>query len=198
MIAPRPECRVFALAAMCLASGGVAHATAAQQTYILNGYSFGGLEDVDTHALEAKFKHHKGARITRADVDEDAAILVRELKAQHIEGRLFATLAEKKGRVWIIFDVLNRPKSQFFRKAPRHLETQRFEGASLLSAKQLSDASGLRPGEPLSEGKLSDAERKIAAAYAKIIPGKKIRIAAKLQGKPDGAVVLSWTIHEPK
>jgi hypothetical protein len=34
-------------------------------------------------------------------------------------------------------------------------------------------------------------------AYAKLFPGKKVGVAGKLQGKPNGAVVLSWTIHEP-
>src|SRR5437763_13283201 len=101
------ETRIYALLAVFLASLIVASligapAKAAEQSYILNGYTFGGLNDVNTQALEAKFKHHKGARITQADVAVDAAILARELKAQHIEGHLFATFAEKKGHVWVI------------------------------------------------------------------------------------------------
>lgn len=198
IVSPKSKVSLFSILAAFVASCTIAPASAAPRSYILNGYSFGGLNDLDTQALEKKFKHHKGDRITRASIGEDAAILVKEMKARHIEGHVFTTFAEKKGHVWVIFDVLDRPKMEFFKKVPRHLEAQRFEGATLLSAKDLAQATGLQRGAPLSESKISDAQRAIAAAYAKVVPGKTVRIAGKIQGRPDGGVILSWIIQEPK
>ena len=186
----------LALAAMLGTISAVAAPVRAPRSYILNGYSFGGLADVDTHALEAKLKHHRGARITEADIKVDAAILARELKAQHIEGHLFTTMAEKKGHIWIIFDVLNRPGQAFFR-IRRHLEAQHFEGPSRISERELLKATGLRQGETLSPEKVADARQGIMAAYAKALPRKKVTVRVRMQGRLDGSAVLTWVIQEP-
>ena len=112
--------------AATLAMGGASAAGAPKaQSYILNGYSFGGFTGVNTDELAAQLKDQEGARVTRADVNDDEAILIKELHARHIEGRLFTTIAEKHGRIWVIFD-LQKPRPPML----RHLEAQNFEGAA--------------------------------------------------------------------
>ena len=189
--------RLCAAVGMLIAAGMTAAHAGKAQVYVLNGYNLSGIPGVDAQALTAKLKHRAGARITRASIAEDRAIVEKELEARHIPGRLFTTLAEKKGHVWIIFDVLKDPTWEFYRAA-RHLEAQHFDGNSRLSGNALAAATGLQRGEILSPEKASAAQRGIVGAYAKVFPGKKVGIACKMQGKPNGGVALTWTIREPK
>lgn len=164
--------------------------------YTLLGYNLHGIHGFDQDALAAKLKHKPGDRITRQDIKDDAAIIEKALKEQHAQGHLFTTLAEKNGRVWIIFDLLNNPAKALAQR--RQLEAQHFEGAKRIPAETLSKATGLKPGDTLSRDTLNAARRGIVEAYAKAVPGKSIGITGKLQAKPDGTAVLTWIIHEPQ
>ncbi len=189
-----------AMFALALGLGAATAASAAKApVYILNGYSFGGLPlGVDTAELTAKFKDQEGAHITRADVDADQAILAKELQARHIGGQLFSTIAEKHGRVWIIFDLLHPERSAAnFLTTPHYLKVQNFEGASRISASSLAAATGLKPGDRLPPAKIDAARQAIVAAYAKALPGKPLSLKGKMQTAPSGAVVLTWIIGEP-
>jgi hypothetical protein len=185
---------LFAAALIVSATASAAKAP----VYILNGYSFGKMPGVNTAELEAKLKEKAGARITQADIAADEAIIAKELRARHVPGRLFTSLAEKHGRVWIIFDLIdtNRPTGAFGK--PRNLDMQKFEGATRISAGALAAATGLKQGEPLSQEKLGSARKAIAAAYAKAMPGRVVTIKGKMQIKPDGKVTLTWIIGEPQ
>jgi outer membrane protein assembly factor BamA len=164
-------------------------------TYILNGYSLSGIPGVNGSELEAKLKHKPGARITAADVNADQAIIAKELQARHIGGALVATLAEKHGRVWVIFDLLNVPPPP---PRTRHLEAQNFEGVSRISAGALAAAIGLKKGDKLSPEKINAARRAILAMYAKAMPGKTLTVKGRMQMKPDGKVTLTWVVNEPR
>lgn len=189
--------RLFVFVAMLFAASIAAVSAAGAKHYIFNGYSLSGVKGLDAHALEAKLKHKPGARVTRADIAEDEAIVIREAKAHHLEGHLFTTFAEKKDHLWVIFDLLNPRSPDVFSK-PRHFETQRFEGATRISASILSAATGLRSGDLLSSEKINGARRAILAAYAKSAPGKTIDVVCKIKTKPDGKATLTWVIREPR
>jgi hypothetical protein len=167
-------------------------------TYILNGYSFGRMPGVNTAELEAKLKDKPGARITQSDVAADKAIVARELKARHLTGQLFATIAEKKGRVWIIFDLLDLGPPPGHAWTSRYLESQVFEGESGISVDALAAATGLKPGEQLSVEKINAARRAILAVYTKSMPGKKLTLKGRMQTKPDGGTSLIWIIGQPQ
>jgi len=182
---------------------GMVAATAAvaahPRVYILNGYSFGGMPGVNTVELTTKLKDQAGARVTQADIAEDEAIVATALKDQHVKGRLFTTLAEKHGRVWVIFDVLDpdRPTARAGKaEAGERLKVQNFEGATGLSTTDLAAATGLKPGAPLSAEVINGARQSIIAAYAKAMPGKAVSIRGKLQFTPEGEVTLTWIIGD--
>ena len=168
-------------------------------TYILNGYTFPGLSGINTDELEAKLKDKPGARITRADIAADQAILTKELEARHITGQLLVGMAEKNGHVWVIFQVqhpgLVEQKSDTM---SRRFETQFFEGASRIPPTKLAAATGLRRGEPLSLERLRMARRAILAEYEKVMPGKPVILKAKMRTRPDGSVTMTWIVDEPK
>lgn len=188
--------RIFASVVILFACVTGGSAATKDPVYTLLGFNLHGIHGVDQDALAAKLKHKPGDRITRQDIKDEAAIIEKALQAQHVQGRLFTTLAEKSGRVWIIFDLLNNPATVFRQR--HQLEAQHFEGATRVSADALSKASGLKPGDALSPDTLNAARRGIVAAYAKIAPGKSVGIAGKMQARPDGKAVLTWIIHEPR
>jgi outer membrane protein assembly factor BamA len=169
--------RMGLLAAALTGGAAMAAGVASAPSYTLNGYSFGGMPGVNTLELEAKLKQKEGARITRADVAADQAILVKELQARHIKGQLFASIAERHGRVWVIFDLQepDRPTARF-EKLARRLESQNFAGASRISASALAAATGLKQGDPLSPEKINAARQAIVAAYAKTMSGNVVSI----------------------
>ena len=187
--------RIFASVAIPLVCVTDVSAATKDRVYTLLGYNLHGIHGVDQDALAAKLKHKPGDRITRQDIKDEAAIIEKALQAQHVQGHLFTTMAERNGRVWIIFDLLNNPASVF--RQHHQLVAQHFEGATRVSADALSKASGLKPGDTLSPDTLNAARRGIVAAYAKVAPGKAVGITGKMQAKPDGTAVLTWIIHEP-
>ena len=187
------------LAATLAVGAAMAAGAAKAPTYILSGYSFGPIPGVNTVELEAKLKHKEGERITSADIAADRAIIAKELEARHIKGRLFTSLAEKRGRVWVIFDLLDpdRPTAHLGKPAG-HLKSQNFEGASRISAGDLAAATGLKQGDQLWPEKINAARQAIVALYAKSMPGKAISLKARMQTAADGEVTLTWIIAEPQ
>ncbi|MEO8926746.1 MAG: POTRA domain-containing protein [Caulobacteraceae bacterium] len=184
--------------AATLIVGAVTAASAAHvRSYILNGYSFGGFPGVNTDELAAKLKDQEGARVTQADISVDEAILTKELQARHIEGRLFTSIAEKHGRIWIIFDLQN-PGGQMARfwKAGHHLKAENFEGASRVSTSDLAAATGLKEGDLLSREKIDAARQAILALYAKSMPGKVVSVRGRMQSNGQGELTLTWMITE--
>jgi outer membrane protein assembly factor BamA len=183
------------LSAVALAAGLAMSAGAAKEaTYILNGYSLSGIKGVNTAELQAKLKHKPGDRITAADVNADQATIAKELEARHVRGLVVATLAEKRGRAWIIFDLLDVPTMRL----TRQLETQNFEGASHISAGVLGAATGLKKGDQLSPKKINEARQSILALYAKSMPGKPPSLRVKMRITQDGKTTLTWIIAEAK
>jgi hypothetical protein len=187
--------RIGLMAAIFAAGAVMAANAASTPSYILNGYSFGPMPGVNTADIEAKLPYKPGARIKVADVAAEEAIVERELRARHVQGRLFASTAVKRGRVWIIFDLVQEPR--------RVLESQTFVGASHLSPQVLAKATGLTPGASLSITKLNAARRSILAVYGKVMPGKpitlKLRMQTRLSLKPQSVpeTRLTWIIGEP-
>jgi outer membrane protein assembly factor BamA len=181
-----------------LTIGAVPAANAGKgKVYILNGYSFGGFPDVNTDELAAKLKDQAGARITQADISADEAQLNAELRERHITGQLFTTIAEKHGRVWLIFDLQHHDSGAHFAAAGHPLKSEMFEGATRLSATDLAAATGLKPGDTLSFEGIRLARQGLLDLYAKAAPGNPPSIRSKMQMAADGQVVLTWLIGEP-
>jgi hypothetical protein len=160
------------------------------RTYILNGYNFSGVHGANAADLEAKLKHHAGARVTQKDIAADKAIITKELEARHLEGQLFLTIAETHGHVWVIYDLLNPDVGR--------LAGQNFAGASRVPASVLAAATGLKPGDQLTREKMIAARRGIVKAYVQALPGKKVALKCRVQVKHGNKITLNWIIGEPK
>jgi outer membrane protein assembly factor BamA len=176
--------------------GAVPPANAAKEkVYTLGGYTFGGFAGVNTDELSAKLKDQAGARVTRSDLNVDQAMFTAELKERHIRGRLLTTFAEKKGTVWLIFDLQPLPTGTALYSG-QPMKAQAFEGATRISARDLSAATGLKPGDTLSYEKIRAAHDAILALYARSAPGKAPTIRSRAQVSGTGEITLTWLIGE--
>ena len=196
--------RAALVAAFIAGSGGgeaAAHngAAPAGRTYVLDGFRLSGVEGLDQDALVATLTEKPGDRITEADIAADAKTLGEKLKARHIQGELFATIAEKKGRVWVLFD-FQYPQAgpTASNRERRRLGSQAFEGNARLSVGALEAATGLKQGEDLPVERINAAREAILAAYKKAVPGEDVRVGGQIRVTPDGEVALTWRIAEPK
>jgi outer membrane protein assembly factor BamA len=167
---------------------------AAEKTFILNGFRLSGVPGINPDELTDKLKDKPGDRITGANINADQAFIADALKARHIKGQLFTTIAEKKGRVWILFDFQQldlTPATPLF-------EAQDFTGNVKLSSAALAAATGLKPGDALPVEKVNAARAAILGAYQKALPGAKVGLRLKLRRRVDGASRLEWVVVEPK
>jgi outer membrane protein assembly factor BamA len=185
------------LAASSVPAAAVAEAAPAPAapSYILNGYRLSGVNGVDEDALVATLQHKEGDRITDADIAADTKMLGDALKARHIEGQLFATTAEKNGRVWVLFDFQYPQKAENER---RWLGSQIFDGNVKISSAALAAATGLKPGEDLPVERINAAREAILQAYRKAEPDADVHVGGKMRITPEGKVELTWHVTEPK
>ncbi len=162
-----------------------------EPTYILRGFRLSGAKGVDQDALTDSLKQKPGDKITGADIDADTKAIGAALKARHIEGRLFATVAEKDGRAWVLFDFqpAELPPKRVFVE-------QSFEGNSKVSDKVLAAATGLKPGDEASDARLNRAEQAMEAAYTQKAPGVRIHIGGRLRTTKTHQLTVHWVITE--
>jgi outer membrane protein assembly factor BamA len=167
----------------------------AAPSYILNGYRLSGVNGVDQDALVATLSHHPGEHITEADIKADTDTLNSALKARHIKGQLFATMAEKNGRVWVLFD-FQYPQTPIHQH--RWLGSQIFDGNVKISSAALAAATGLKAGDDLPVERLNAARQAIIQAYKKAVPNADVHVGGKMRINPEGKVELTWHVTEPK
>ena len=120
-----------------------------------------------------------------------------------ISTEVTAALLQREGPghfIWVIWDIqhidaFSRAPFQGFWK----FGGQTFSGNKALTNEQLEKAIGLKPGERVREGAISDARTGMEQAYDKVFPGKTVKIAVKLNltMKPSRVATFTWQITEP-
>ena len=170
--------------------------------YHLLGFQLSGTDRVDTDALIAALPQHKGDRITHEQIKDDADSIRAALKARHVHGDMTTATLERDGPghdilvVWDIhlLDVLSyTPTNEH-----RHFLSQTFSGNTALTAGQLAESAGLKPGQDMPDGSISDARTGIEQAYDKALPGKTVDVTGKVTLKKDKTVLIDWHITEHK
>jgi outer membrane protein assembly factor BamA len=183
---------VLGALAACLAA-----APALAQPYTLDKVEINGLQSADPSALRAQLKDQPGAKVTTSDIIGDQDQLEKLLEAQHIGGAIKTSLRNKhNGHVDVIFDVADKGvvKPVVTTVAPK-LKQEIFIGNAKLTNDDLQAASGLKPGDELSNEKIQAAQLAIQAAYKKANVGCEIAGAVSQNG---GDTTITWTIKETK
>jgi outer membrane protein assembly factor BamA len=183
------------LSAACLAAVSSARA---DTTYKLDKIEINGVKSVPVDQLRAGLKDHPGDTVATSDLIADQDALTKELEAAHVAGAVQTSMRNKNnGHIDLIFNVedqgVQAPK--VVTVAPK-LGTQTFVGNATLTADDLATATGLVPGEELSDAKIQAAQAAILEAYK-----KANKVSANIAGavKQNGEKAdLVWTITETK
>jgi outer membrane protein assembly factor BamA len=189
-----------ALPILILAGTAIAAAPGAQaaSTYKLDKIEINGVKSVPLDQLLAGLKDHPGDKVATSDLLADQDALTKELEAAHVVGGVKTSLRNKNnGHIDLIFDVddqgVQAPK--VVTVAPK-LGQQIFVGNNSVPSDDLAAATGLKPGDELSDAKIQAAEADILAEYKKVN-----KASAQISGsvKQNGQVAdVTWTIVESK
>ncbi len=199
------------------ASGATAHTSAAPddndkgfaplkpgESYRLLGFALSGSKHIDADALIAALPQHKGDPISVAQIKADTDTIKKALTARHVHfAEVTTALLQREGPghlIWVIWDIQH---IDAFTRAPFQgfwtFGGQTFSGNKALTNEQLEKAIGLKPGERVREGAISDARTGMEQAYDKVFPGKRVKIAVtlNLRAKPSRVATFTWRITEP-
>jgi outer membrane protein assembly factor BamA len=169
----------------------------AASTYKLDKIEINGVKSVPVPQLLAGLKDHPGDTVATSDLLADQDALTKELEADHVTGGVKTSLRNKNnGHIDLIFDVDDQgvQAPTVVHVAPK-LGNQIFVGNKKMSTDALVAATGLQPGEELSDAKIQAAQAAIGDAY------KKANIGVQLTGSvaQNGARAdITWTITEQK
>lgn len=185
---------LLALAAATLAAG-----PALAQTYVLDKIEINGLKSVSPDEARAALNEKPGTKVTTDDLVADVSVLEKALEAKHVVGSVKVSMANKhNGHIDSIFDVTDNgiQTPTVVTMSPK-LNDQVFTGNNVLTADQLTAASGLKPGDELSNDKIKAAQQAIVDAYKASKKPVNVTITGAVNQK--GATVeLVWTVVETK
>lgn len=174
------------------------------ESYHLLGFSLSGSKHIDADALIATLPQHKGDAISDAQITADTDKIKKELTALHVHFAEVTTgIVEREGPehlIWVVWDIQHMDAfSQLPYQGYWKFGGQTFSGNKALTDEQLEKAIGLKPGDRVRQGAISDARTGMEQAYDKIFPGQKVKIGGKLKltVSPVRVASFEWKITEP-
>jgi hypothetical protein len=170
--------------------------------YHLLGFSISGSKHIDADALIATLPEHEGDPITQAQVKADTDRIKKALAALHVHfSEVTAGFVQREGPdhgVYVVWDIQHvDPFSRLQYQGYWKFGGQTFSGNKALSRDQLDKAIGLKPGDRVREGAVSDARTGMEQAYEKVFPGQTVKIGGKLKLAPGRVATIEWQITEP-
>jgi hypothetical protein len=196
-VTPAPEPRLHTRVRTTVAGG-------TKTVYHLLGFALRGTKRVDTDKLVATLPQHEGDAILAPQIEADADAMSAALRAHHVYGDLTTMLVEQEGpghHVWVIWNLQPLPVPVLYKAARRgvnHFGGETFTGNTKLDSVKLTIASGLHPGDKLTDRDIGEARAGIEQAYDTVLPGAKVRESAKIKVTADNSVFIDWQIIEPK
>ena len=126
-------------------------------------------------------------------------MLEKALEAKNVVGSVKVSMANKhNGHIDSIFDVTDNgiQTATVTTVAPK-LNDQVFSGNNVLTANELTTATGLKPGDELSNDKIKAAQEAIVAAYKASKKPVNVTVSGAINQK-GSTVEVVWTVVETK
>jgi len=173
------------------------------QSFVINKIEINGVTSVPVQPLRDALKDKPGATVTTDDVLADQDRLYNALKSANVIGGIKTALRDLgHGRKDVIFTVTdNGVQKPVVITTALHIAHVTFEGNKYLDSDQLAAASGLKPGDVVTDKSIQDALARIGAAYKKASDLKavakgKTNIAPKITYPQTGLVDIAWQFSE--
>jgi outer membrane protein assembly factor BamA len=195
---PTTSLTAAGLAALTLAAGPAM----AQGKFKLGQIVITGVTSVPTQPLIDGLKDKPGDMVTVNDVLADQDQLEKELEAAHVTGGIKTALRNNPHSKDILFTVNDTGiQKPVVTTTALHLAHLTFSGNQYMTQDELAAASGLKPGDVITDQVLNDATQKIGAAYKKVSDAKatlagQTNVAVQYTYPTPGQVDITWTFTQ--
>lgn len=186
-----------AAAAAGLFSLSLATSALAEATYKISKIAIMGNQAVSTDVLLSKISTKPGTRVPVAQVATDTQALKDAYANVPVDVNIASSLQPDKGGAYIAQFVITETKSAapVVTKVAPKLHELIFRGNHKLSTEVLAAAAGVKPGDDLSNDKITAMQQAIVGAYkaAKKLP---VSVDGENQRRDDGSYDVIWNIDE--
>ena len=172
----------------------------ADTTYVVDKVSITGSRSVPTEKLMSAIHTQRGSRVSQADIIADQDAITKVLGDANVVGGIQTSMTTKPNKhIEVTFAVRDQGvQAPVVTKVAAKLHAQVFDGNKSIPSDKLAAATGLNPGDTLSNDKVLAAESAIVAAYK----AAKLPITTSVSGGPQklqsGQYDLLWHIKETK
>ena len=171
----------------------------ADTVYTVGKVTITGNKSVPTDQLMAVVQEHPGSKVTANDIIADRDAISKVLENAHVVGSVNPTVRTQGARSEIVFTIVDQGvQAPVVTKVAPKLDQEIFEGNASIASDKLADASGLKPGDDLSNEKILAAEQAIFAVYK----GAKLPVSVQISGEnksvANGKIDVIWHITETK
>jgi len=186
------------------ALGGAARADA---THVLDKVTITGNSQVSSESLNAALHEQVGDKVSVADILADRDALSDVYKKANVGASLnpsMKTLSNGHIEVTFAFKEEAPPPPTAATLVNPKLHQEIFVGNVCMTSDELTTASGLKPGEELTNDKVVATQKLISDFYKSNANGTKdcgtnnVTIAGETRKNPDNTYDVVWTINEVK
>jgi outer membrane protein assembly factor BamA len=191
----RSSISLLVLGAGMLAAG----AAQADQTYLVSKVTITGIKSVPASQLYAVVQEKPGQRVSVNDIIADRDAISKVLEDAHVLGSVKPSVKTQGAKSEVVFAIEDQGvHAPVVNTVAPKLDQEIFQGNVSLPADKLSAATGLKPGDALSNEKIAAAQQAIVAAYK----AAKLPIAVTINGEnkklDNGTYDIVWHITETK
>ncbi len=158
-----------------------------------------GNKSVPTDQLMAVVQEHPGSKVTVNDIIADRDAISKVLENAHVVGSVVPSVKTQGTKSEVVFTVNDGGvQAPVVTKVAPKLDAEIFDGNVSIPTETLAAASGLKPGDDLSDDKIKAAEASIFATYkaAKLPVG--VQISGENKRLDNGKYDVLWHITETK
>jgi outer membrane protein assembly factor BamA len=172
------------------------------QSFKIGKIEIKGVTSVPVQPLKDGLKERPGQSVTVNDVLADQEVLIKELESAHVTGKVSTALSGTPKNKDIIFTVTDTGiQKPVVTTTALHLAHLSFTGNQYMTADELAAATGLKPGDVITDQVLNDATQKIGAAYKKASDAKatlagQTNVAVQYTYPTPGQVDITWTFTQ--
>ncbi len=176
-----------------------AQAAWADTTYIVDKVIISGSKTVPVEKLYAAIQEHPGSQVTTADIIADQDAITKVLGDNHVVGGIKTSMAAKGKHITVTFALDDQgAQAPIVTHVAPKLDREIFNGNNAISTDKLEAASGLTPGEDLSNEKIVAAEQAILALYKASKLPISVNISGENKSVGNGKIDVIWNIIETK
>jgi len=171
----------------------------AETTYTVSKVTIVGNTSVPTAQLLAVVQEHPGSKVTVNDIIADRDAISKVLETAHVVGSVKPSIKTQGAKSEVVFTVDDQGvQAPVVTKVAPKLDQEIFVGNASIPSDTLAAASGIKPGDELSNEKIAAAQQAIFNTYKTAKLPVSVSISGENKAVPGGKYDVIWHITETK